>query len=113
MTDQLAVAGISASEVQSVLNSGEVQIVDIRPSFDFAGGRIPGSVSLPNRSLATRGDQLDKNRKIVFVSEDGGQSASMAQMAHSLGFVDVANLEGGFDAWLDAGYPVHTIDDGS
>lgn len=113
MTEQIAIAPISVAETQKALAAGEVQVVDVRPSFDFAGGRIPGAMSLPNRSLTTRADQLDKNRRIVFVSEDGSQGEIAARIAHSLGFVNVANVEGGFDAWLDAGYPVHTIDDGT
>ncbi len=113
MTDQTVIELISVAETRTALAAGEVQVVDVRPSFDFAGGRIPGAMSLPNRSLATRADQLDKSRRIVFVSEDGSQGEVAARIAHSLGFVNVANVEGGFDAWLDAGYPIHTIDDGT
>ena len=113
MTDQSTVALMSVAEVKAGLETGNVQVVDVRPSFDFAGGRIPGSMSLPNRSFTTRAEQLDKSRRLVFVSEDGSEGETAARIAISMGFVDVANIEGGFDAWLEAGYTVHTIDDGS
>jgi rhodanese-related sulfurtransferase len=113
MTDQSQIDLISVEEVHAALATGKVQVVDVRPSFDFAGGRIPGSLSLPNRSFASRSDQLDKSKRILFVSEDGSESEAVAQIALSIGFVDVAIVEGGFDAWLDAGYSIHTIDDGS
>ncbi len=49
MNNQPKIAQVSVAEVKAALESGKVQVVDVRPSFDFAGGRIPGSLSLPNR----------------------------------------------------------------
>ncbi len=54
MTNETKIAPISVAEVKAGLDAGIVQVVDVRPSFDFAGGRIPGSISLPNRALASR-----------------------------------------------------------
>jgi rhodanese-related sulfurtransferase len=113
MTNQSTVELVSVNDVKAALERGDVQVVDIRPSFDFAGGRIPGSINLPNRSLANRTEQLDKTRRVLFLSEDGSQSEDAARTALSLGLTNVANIEGGLEAWLAAGYPVHTIDDGS
>ncbi len=113
MNHQPKVAQVSVAEVKAALESGKLQVIDVRPSFDFAGGRIPGSMSLPNRSIASRSDQLDATRRIVLVSEHGGDADGAAQLALTLGFTDVAVVEGGFDAWLNAGYPTQTIDDGT
>jgi rhodanese-related sulfurtransferase len=107
------IAQVSVAEVKAALESGKVQVVDLRPSFDFAGGRIPGSVSLPNRSLMSRPDLLDRTRRILFVSEHGSEADGAVQIALTLGFTDVAVVQGGYDAWLDADYPIHTIDDGN
>lgn len=113
MSNDSMIPQVSVADVQAAMEMGDVQVVDVRPSFDFAGGRIPKSVSLPNRSLATRVEQLERGKRILFVSEDGEQSEEAARLAQSLGFDNVASVKGGFDAWLDAGYPVHTIDDGA
>lgn len=104
---------LNVTEAKAAAEAGEVQVIDVRPSFDFAGERIPNSVSLPNRSLATRTEQLDRDKRLLFVSEDGEQSREAALLAKSLGFDNVATIKGGFDAWLDAGYPTHNIDDGA
>jgi hydroxyacylglutathione hydrolase len=112
MTNLAKVTQINVAKVREAMETGTAQIIDVRPSFDFAGGRIPGSISLPNRSLTSRGDQLDKGRQLILVSEDGHQGEEVAQIAATLGFQEVANLHGGFEAWLDAEYPVHTIDEG-
>ena len=113
MTDQSPVELVTVEEVKAALENGNAQVVDIRPSFDFAGGRIPGSINMPNRSLATRTEQLDTSRRVLFVSEDGTQGEGAARTALSMGLTNVANIAGGLEAWLAAGYPVHTIDDGS
>jgi rhodanese-related sulfurtransferase len=113
MNNSATIAKVSVAEVKASLESGKVQVVDLRPSFDFAGGRIPGSLSLPSHALASRPEQLDGTRRILFVSEHGSEADDAAQLALTLGFTDVAIVEGGYDAWLDAGYAIHTIDDGN
>ena len=113
MNENVTIATISVADARAAIDAGEVQVVDVRPSFDFAGGRIPNATSLPNRSLATRPEQLDRSKRILFVSEDGEQADEAARIAYSMGIENVAVIEGGFDAWLDADYPVHTIDDGT
>ena len=113
MNNPTKIARVSVAEVKVALESGNVQLVDVRPSFDFAGGRIPGSLSLPNQSIASRSDRLDRTRRILFVSEHGSGVDGAVQLALTLGFADVAIVDGGYDAWLDAGYPTQTIDDGT
>jgi len=111
MTTDISPAGrVSVAQVKAAIEAGTVQVVDVRPSFDYAGGRIPGSLSLPNRAIATRADLLDKNKRTLFLSEDGTQSETAMEIARNLGFKDFANIDGGYNAWLDAGYPVDTID---
>jgi rhodanese-related sulfurtransferase len=113
MINETKIASVSVAEVKAGLETGAVQVVDVRPSFDFAGGRIPGSVSLPYRSLTSRAEHLDRNRQVLFLSEDGSQGEAAVLLALSIGFTNVANIEGGYDAWVDAGYPSHTIDNGT
>ena len=113
MNNSTKVAQVTVAEVKAALEVGNIQVVDLRPSFDFAGGRIPGSVSLPSHALASRPEQLDRTRRIIFVSEHGSEAEQAARLAITLGFSDVAIVAGGYDAWLDAEYPTHTIDDGS
>ena len=102
---------ITASEARKKMEDGNVQVVDVRPPFDFAGGHIPNSLSLPGQALRTRAAQLSPDREILIVSEDHRQSLEAYALATSLGFKAVASLEGGFEAWLAAGYDIHTISD--
>lgn len=114
MTDEAdprSFRSITAAEARKKLDDGPVQIVDIRPPFDFAGGHIPRALNLPGRALRSRAAQLRLDRAILFVGSDGTETGEACALAVSLGFSSVMNLQGGFEAWLAAGYDIHTISD--
>ena len=102
---------ITVNEAHAKLEDDSVQVVDVRPPFDFAGGHIPHSLSLPGQALRARAAQLQLDREILIVGANARQSIECCALAASLGFTAVASLEGGFEAWLAAGYDIHTISD--
>jgi len=87
-------------------------VIDTRFPFDYFGGRVPGSLNLPGKSIQTRKAQVPPNRPLLIVSEDDDTAVEIGELAVSLGFLDVSFLEGGVDAWIDADYPTDTISDG-
>ena len=114
MTDdasQQSFPSIAVDEARIKVEDGSVQVVDVRPPFDFAGGHIPHSLSLPGQALRTRAAQLRLDHEILIVGTDARQSIEACALAASLGFSTVACIEGGFEAWLAAGYEIHTISD--
>jgi rhodanese-related sulfurtransferase len=112
MTSSDQVVSISVSEAQKKLASGEAQCVDVRMPFQFAGGRIKGSLNFPNTAIQVRGREIAKDKELIFYSDDGVLSARISALARSIGYEKVYNLEGGLDAWTDAGLPVETISEG-
>jgi thiosulfate sulfurtransferase len=108
---QRSFRSIAVDEARSKVEDGSVQVVDVRPPFDFAGGHIPHSLSLPGQALRTRVTQLQRDREIMIVGADTMQSIEACALAVSLGFTAVVSLEGGFEAWLAAGCDIHTISD--
>lgn len=101
---------ITAGEAKTRLEDRSVQVIDVRPPFDFAGGHIPAALSLPGEALRARAAQLPRDRELLIVGADARQSSEGCALATSFGFNSMA-IEGGFEAWLAAGYPVHTISD--
>ena len=65
---------ITAAEARKKMEDGNVQIVDVRPPFDFAGGHIPNSLSLPGQALRTRAAQLSPDREILIVNSPSSAS---------------------------------------
>jgi rhodanese-related sulfurtransferase len=88
----------SAKEVESKLEKGMLNIVDVREVDEVKEGRIPDSVNIPLGLLEFRMHELDKDKEYVLVCRSGGRSGRACQLLESHGF-KVVNMEGGMLAW--------------
>src|SRR5688572_2655856 len=89
---------ISAAEAKEKIDSGAVQVVDVRTPGEYAGGHVPGAVNIPHMSVVSRKAELDPDKEIVFICQVGGRSALACEFAASLGFKELYNVEGGTEA---------------
>ena len=101
--------------LETELGSGDVVLVDLRDSEEVtAGGRIPGSIHVPRGMLEFRADPsstyhkepLDPSKRVILHCGSGGRSSLGAVTLKSMGYTNVAHLEGGMKAWKEAGKPV-------
>jgi glyoxylase-like metal-dependent hydrolase (beta-lactamase superfamily II) len=90
-----------------------VQVVDVRNPGELAAGTIAGARNIPLAQLASRFDELDRERPTVVFCAGGYRSAIAASAMAAAGFADVSDLLGGFDAWRAAGYDLGPNGDGS
>jgi rhodanese-related sulfurtransferase len=74
-------------------------LVDVREDWERETAAIPGSVHIPLGELPTRLSDLPDDREIVLQCHHGGRSLQAALWLAQQGFDDVANLDGGIDAW--------------
>jgi rhodanese-related sulfurtransferase len=75
----------------------------------FEEERIPGSISIPaSDAMRLAPDLLAKDQPIVVYCASSNCTASptLAQKLVDLGYTEVADFEGGIDAWERAGYPM-------
>lgn len=93
-------------EVGMILKTAVV--VDVRAKNEYDAGHIAGALSIPAEQLAARAKRLPKSKQIVFYDGGAGLAERAALELQTLGFTDVAVLEGGYQAWLDSGRPVKT-----
>jgi glyoxylase-like metal-dependent hydrolase (beta-lactamase superfamily II)/rhodanese-related sulfurtransferase len=84
----------------------ETFVLDVREPAEYADGHVPGAVSLPQSELATRLDEVPRDRPIVTICRSGSRSLKAAQFLHQMGYTDVTNATGGTEVWLAAGKPV-------
>ena len=79
----------------------EVQVIDVREPEEYEGplGRIPGAISIPLGTLATRISEIDKERPTIAVCRAGGRSAQATTILRKAGLERVANLAGGMLRW--------------
>ncbi len=89
----------------------EVQVLDVRYPNEWEAGHLDGAVHIPGDDLAERADELDPERPVVTVCRSGKRSEQAAQWLAGEGF-DAENLDGGMEAWAQAGLD-YRADDGS
>jgi rhodanese-related sulfurtransferase len=99
---------IGALEATQLINRRDALMLDLREPKDYAGGRVPNAMHLPESQLATRAHELEKltARPVIAYCERGQRSRTAAAALARLGFAEVYTLRGGLRAWSEAGLPV-------
>jgi rhodanese-related sulfurtransferase len=94
-------------EVQDIARRDQnTLLLDVREPEEYAHGHVPGAVSLPQAELATRLDEVPRDRPIIAICQTGVRSVRAAQFLKQQGYGDVRSLDGGTEAWLGSGGPV-------
>jgi rhodanese-related sulfurtransferase len=94
----------SMVEVGMILKTAVV--VDVRTKNEYDAGHIAGAISIPAEQLAPRAKRLSKSKRIVLYDSKTGLAERAALELQTLGFTEVAVMEGGYQAWLDERRPV-------
>jgi rhodanese-related sulfurtransferase len=93
-------------------------VIDVRDATDVAQtGTVPGALNLSLGSLTYIADNevpadwrhpqlADRNRPIITTCILGPLGAIGGKLLHDMGFKSVQILDGGVQAWIDAGLPV-------
>ena len=113
---------ISAAEARRrVQQDSRTLIVDVRDAADInATGIIPDAMNISLGTLTYKADNeieeawrepalRDRDRPIITTCEIGPMGALGGKLLKDMGFANVSILEGGTQAWKDAGFPTKQI----
>ena len=78
-----------------------LQVVDVRNPGEVADGAIPDALAIPVGQLPARVEELDPNRPTVVYCAGGYRSSVAASLLRHRGFVDVSDVRGGYNAWIE------------
>ena len=85
-------------------------LLDVRDADEYRSSHIPGAVNISRGMLEFKftNDHALENRqmKIVLYCKTSGRAALSAKALKEMGYMNVQSIEGGFDAWLEAGKEV-------
>jgi rhodanese-related sulfurtransferase len=74
-------------------------LVDVREPWEHQTAAIVGAYHIPLRTLPSRVDELPRDRSIVLHCHYGGRSMEAARWLKANGYLRLANMRGGIDAW--------------
>jgi len=97
---------ITPQEAREMIDNGGVQVIDVRETWEFQKGHVPGAHHIPVSTVFARRAELARDRDLVFVCAVGQRSALACEMAAAAGLTRLFNIEGGTDAWVKEGLPV-------
>ncbi len=86
--------------------NGRFAIVDVRRPGEWKSGHIAGAQLHPLDSLPAAAAGLDRSRPLAVHCKSGSRSAIACSVLEAVGIEGAANVIGGYDAWVAAGFPV-------
>ncbi|MGO1462325.1 MAG: rhodanese-like domain-containing protein [Marinobacter sp.] len=99
---------ISLAEADSAIQAADL-LLDVRDSDEYRQSHIPQATNISRGLLEFKfsNDPVLANRdmKIVVYCKTSGRAALSAQALQEMGYLNVQSIEGGFDAWQEAGKP--------
>jgi len=66
---------------------------------------VPNSTLIPLGSLASRVNEVPRDKEIVVVCRSGNRSTTGRDILRQAGFANVTSLAGGLNGWKAAGFP--------
>jgi rhodanese-related sulfurtransferase len=100
-----SVPGVSVREVQSRMKRG-AKLVDVRTKREFDAVHPAGSISVPPERIKRDEVGLPHDAEILVICLRGHRSPKAARRLMNLGYTNVTDVLGGFDAWTKFGLPV-------
>jgi rhodanese-related sulfurtransferase len=87
-----------------------IPIIDVRDPDEYEEGHVVGAPLIPHMSVFQRIAEVEevaggKEKPLMFICAKGQRSAVASEFAAAAGFTDLYNVEGGTDAWVEAGLP--------
>ncbi len=98
---------ITPSALYAMMQKGDAPlIVDVRLPTEWMALKIGTVLNLPLNHLSELSQKLDPAAPVVVVCNSAYRSSMAVGVLERKGFKTVRNLEGGSQAWIDAGFPV-------
>ena len=112
-TGQSDIPGVMGLEELKQAGTGEVLLIDSRPTLFFRRSRIPGAINLAKEFMARDyilAEPILRNaggrRLVVYCSHETCEDAQFVALELiRLGFRPVSVFKGGWKAWQEAGLP--------
>jgi rhodanese-related sulfurtransferase len=106
LTDRASLMAVDLDQLKRLVATGEVTLLDVRPTLEYRQGHIPDARSIPVEQLEHRLEELPRDREVVAYCRGPYCvfSDEAAQLLQRHGF-QVRRFEAGFPEWRAEGLP--------
>ncbi len=102
----LSTPEIAVDELDAIIKSGGVRVLDVREDWEFSRGRVPGAVNVPLKKLPVRAPQLKHDKPYAVICQSGSRSRSATNFLLDQGFEGAVSVKGGTSAWTRTNRPL-------
>lgn len=100
------IQSLNVEDAKRMIEVGGVDVVDVRETWEWNTGHIPGARLVPLERLREDPAGALPRDNVVFVCAKGVRSLAAAKLAERMGLGQLYNLEGGTLSWARAGLPL-------
>jgi len=104
MAEILNLIECDVTELKNRLQNGARNLIDVREYAEFSGGRVKGAKLIPLGDIEKRYAEIDRDKPTYLMCRSGKRASEAQRKLIALGFSDVRNVRGGFEAWKAAGF---------
>lgn len=97
---------VNVQESVRLANQNDGVFIDIRSHDAFKAGAIAQSRNIPVADINNKLSSLPKDKPLIIVCERGRDSMRIAAQLRKKGFDQAVLMEGGLQAWMQAGLPI-------
>jgi glyoxylase-like metal-dependent hydrolase (beta-lactamase superfamily II) len=101
-------AQATVGELENQLQTGDVQVLDVRREGEWEAGHIRGANWWPLDNFRVSPPEIDRDLPVAVHCKGGYRSMIACSLLQRAGFKQVINVAGGFDAWEQAELPVES-----
>ncbi|HNQ14760.1 MAG TPA: rhodanese-like domain-containing protein [Pyrinomonadaceae bacterium] len=96
---------VSVEDAKSAVEVDGTQFIDVRTPAEFDAEHAAKSINYPLDTIEADAAKLNKSKPVYIICQTGRRSQIAAAKLNELGFSDVADVQGGMNAWTKAGLP--------
>jgi rhodanese-related sulfurtransferase len=97
------------SVVKEKMDKEKICFVDVRSEDEFKSGHVPGAICVPLDRFESGETPVPKDQVVILSCQSGRRSARAKEILKNKGFENIIEMDGGFSAWQQSGYPINRV----